>query len=146
MDLSRDALADFRTAFNEAARSRLSPEDLRPSLRPDVELDLAAADADLGHWLSYLGPHGVGNPGPTFLARGVTLHKPKVVGDKHLKVALSRGRGRLDAIGFGLADRYDPAALGNEPYDVLFRLELNEWQGVVRPQAKLVGLRPAVSA
>jgi single-stranded-DNA-specific exonuclease len=146
MDISRSALPDFRRAFNDAARARLRPEDLRPALRPDVELDLAAADGDLGHWLSYLAPHGVGNPGPMFLARGVTLARPKLAGDKHLKVALSRGAGRLDAIGFGLAERFDPSTLGNGPHDVLFRLELNEWQGVVRPQAKLVDLRPVVSA
>jgi single-stranded-DNA-specific exonuclease len=143
LDLMREALPGFRAAFNAAARARLAPEDLRPTLRADVELDLVEADADLGRWLEYLAPHGVGNPGPTFLARGVTLGRPKVVGDRHLKLGLGSARGRLDAIGFGLAERYAPHTLGKEPYDVLFRLELNEWQGTVRPQAKLVDLRVA---
>jgi len=145
MDLSRDELPAFRQAFNAAARARLSPEDLRPALRPDVELDLAVVDADLAHWLSYLGPHGIGNPGPMFLTRGVALERPKVVGERHLKVSLAAGGSRLDAIGFGLAERYEPATLASDHFDVLFRLELNEWQGVSRPQAKLVDLRPTVS-
>jgi single-stranded-DNA-specific exonuclease len=145
MDVSRDALPAFREAFNAAARARLGPDDLRPALRPDVEIELGAADADLAHWLSYLGPHGVGNPGPLFLARGVTLERPKVVGDGHLKVGLSNGRSRLDAIGFGLAERHLRAESGTGPHDVLFRLELNEWQGVSRPQAKLVDLRRSES-
>jgi single-stranded-DNA-specific exonuclease len=143
MDLARASLPAFRCAFNEAVRARLSPDDLRPSLRPDLEIGLAAVDADLAHWLSYLGPHGVGNPGPMFLARGVTLERPKVVGDGHLKVGLAQGGSRLDAIGFGFAERHSPASLGPGRHDALFRLELNEWQGVSRPQAKLVDLRPS---
>jgi single-stranded-DNA-specific exonuclease len=146
MDVSRDALPAFKKAFNAAARARLRPEDLRPSLRPDVEVGLADANADLAHWLSYLGPHGVGNPGPLFLARGVTLERAKVVGGGHLKASLTRNGDRLDAIGFGLAGRHVPTDLAKRPHDVLFRLELNEWQGAVRPQAKLVDLRPAASA
>jgi len=146
MDVSRDALPAFRKAFNEAVRARVGPEDLRPSLRPDVEVDLAAANADLAHWLSYLGPHGVGNPGPLFLARGVTLERAKVVGEGHLKATLARAGSRLDGIGFGLAERHVPTELAKRPHDVLFRLELNEWQGAVRPQAKLVDLRPSHAA
>ncbi|MEQ1856910.1 MAG: single-stranded-DNA-specific exonuclease RecJ [Longimicrobiales bacterium] len=146
MDVARGALPDFRRAFNQAARARLGPDDLRPALRPDLAIELAAVDAELTHWLSYLGPYGIGNPGPLFLARGVALDRPKVVGDGHLKVALSKEGSRLDAIGFGLAQRHDPSTLAQGPHDVLFRLELNEWQGVQRPQAKLVDLRRTVTA
>jgi single-stranded-DNA-specific exonuclease len=146
MDLGREALADFRAAFNAAARARLGPDDLRPALRPDVELNLGAVDADLTHWLSYLGPHGMGNPGPLFLAREVSFERPRLVGDRHLKASLAAHGSRLDAIGFGLAVRYPPAALGDRHFDVLFKLELNEWKGVARPQAKLVDMRPAMGA
>ena len=142
MDLARGSLADFRVAFNAAARARLSDDHLRPALRPDVELDLAAVDAKLVHWLSYLGPHGIGNPGPLFVARAVVLDRPRRVGDTHLKATLATGTGRLDAIGFGFAAEHPPETVAGKPYDALFRLELNEWQGVTTPQARLVDLRP----
>jgi len=141
MDVDRAALPGFREAFNAAARARLDPEDLCPVLRPDVEVGLHDVDLQLAHWLSYLGPHGVGNPGPLFLARSVSLDRPRLVGQDHLKAALTTEEGRLDAIGFGLAERYPPEALGPERHDVLFRLERNEWRGVVRAQARLVDLR-----
>jgi single-stranded-DNA-specific exonuclease len=146
MDLARESLAEFRVAFNAAARARLTDEHLRPALRPDIELDLAAVDAKLVHWLSYLGPHGVGNPGPLFVARNVTLERPRRVGDDHLKATLTSGAGRLDAIGFGLAGHHAPEAVAGKPYDALFKLELNEWQGVSSPQARLVDLRPRTGA
>jgi single-stranded-DNA-specific exonuclease len=141
MDVARDAVPLLRAAFNAQARARLGPESPRPTLKPDLEVALPDLDIELAHWMTYLGPHGIGNPGPLFLSRGVTLDSAKVVGEKHLKASLTQERTRLDAIGFGLAERFDLATLGAEPHDALFRLERNEWQGRVRPQARLVDLR-----
>ena len=143
MDLDRDAVPAFRDAFNAVARRRLTAEQLRPVLRPDVELSLDQVDLDLVHWMTYLGPHGIGNPGPLFLARGVTLSGARTVGEGHLKVRLGAGPARLAAIGFGLAERHPPESLADEPHDVLFRLERNEWRGVATPQARLADLRPS---
>jgi single-stranded-DNA-specific exonuclease len=143
MDIEEAALSAFRRDFNATARARLTPEALRPLLRPDLELTPAGADLDLAHWLSYLGPHGVGNPGPLFLARGVAMERGRLVGDKHLKAVLARDGGRLEAIGFGWAERYGPEALAGATWDVLFKLERNEWRGTVRAQARLVDVRPS---
>jgi single-stranded-DNA-specific exonuclease len=146
MDVARSALPALREAFNAQAHAVLGPEDLQPLLRADVELRLAEADLELVHWLEYLEPHGIGNPRPVFLARCVRLQHPRRVGDGHLKVTLSSGEGRLDAIGFGLAERHPPEDLGPGPWDALVKLERNEYRGVVRPQARLVDLRPAGNA
>lgn len=143
MDLAKDALPAFRSAFNAEARRRLQGEDLRPLLRADLELPLAEVDLGLIHWLEYLGPHGIGNPRPVFLARGVSLERARTVGKGHLKVSLRSAGASLDGIGFGLAVRHPPEGLGSGPYDVLLKLERNEWRGVARPQARVVDLRLA---
>jgi single-stranded-DNA-specific exonuclease len=143
MDVDRQAIPALRHAFNEAAARRLQPDQLRPVLTPDVELRLSDADLQLVHWMGYLGPHGIGNPGPLFLARDVAFDRPKVVGDGHLKLVVVQAQARLDAIGFGLAERFPVESLGARPHDVLFRLERNEWRGAVRPQARLIDVRPS---
>jgi single-stranded-DNA-specific exonuclease len=143
MDVARSAVPALREAFNAEARSALGPDDLQPLLRPDLELSLPEADLELIHWLEYLEPHGIGNPRPVFLARGVRLDRPRRVGDAHLKVSLEAGASRLDAIGFGLAERHPPEALARGPWDVLVKLERNEYRGVARPQARIVDMRPA---
>ncbi|MHB1194081.1 MAG: single-stranded-DNA-specific exonuclease RecJ [Longimicrobiales bacterium] len=143
MDVDRAAVPALREAFNAEARAALGPDDLQPLLRPDLELSLPSVDLELVHWLGYLEPHGIGNPRPLFLARGVGLSGARVVGDRHLKVILEAGGGRLDAIGFGLADRHTPESLGPGPCDVLLKLERNEYRGVARPQARIVDLRPS---
>lgn len=143
MDVDRDAVPALREAFNAEARRRLLPEDLDPVLRPDVELDLGEVDLGLVHWLEYLGPHGIGNPRPVFLARGVRLEGARVLKDAHLKVSLRRGPAVVDGIGFGLAETHPPEALGDGPHDVLLKLERNEWRGVARAQAQILDLRPS---
>lgn len=145
MDVARDAVPGLREAFNAEARRRLLPEDLHPVLRVDLELDLADVDLGLVHWLEYLGPHGIGNPRPVFLARNVRMERARALKDAHLKVSLRAGATALDGIGFNLAGAHPPQGLGSRAYDVLLRLERNEWRGVVRPQAHILDLRPAVS-
>ncbi len=141
MDIPTEAIPAFREAFNREARARLTPELLQPVLRPDIEVSLRDTDIQLAHWLAYLGPHGMGNPGPTFLARGLTVTDARVVGTGHLKAKLQQGGASLDAIGFSLADRLPPESLGSGRWDALFRLERNEYRGRVTAQAKLLDLR-----
>jgi single-stranded-DNA-specific exonuclease len=143
MDLRSGALDAFRAAFNEAARSRLENTLLRPVLRPDIDVALGELDLQLVHWLTYLGPHGMGNAGPLFRARGVQVSGARIVGANHLKAELRTPGALVEAIGFGLADRFDVASLGDGTWDALFRLERNEWRGNVRVQARLADLRPA---
>ncbi len=142
MDVDRSEIPALREAFNAEARRRLGAADLRPTLRLDAELALAEADLGLAHWLEYLGPHGVGNPRPVFVARGVSLERPRVVGEAHLKVGLRHGDAELDGIGFDLAARHPPRGLaGPSRWDVLFRLERDEWRGSPRVQARILDLR-----
>jgi hypothetical protein len=42
-----------------------------------------------------------------------------------------------------MAERHPPDTLAGSRWDVLFRLERNEWRGVARTQARIVDLRPA---
>ncbi len=146
MDVARDRVPELREAFNREARARLSPELLRPVLRPDLALDPGEVDLDLVRWLDYLGPHGMGNPGPLFRSDGLDVEGAREVGQGHLKAVLRRDGASLDAIGFGVAERHPPATLPSSPHDVLYKVERNEWRGRVSVQAKLVDLRPSPAA
>jgi single-stranded-DNA-specific exonuclease len=147
MDLRREALPAFRAAFEQEARTRLSGSPLRPTLRVDLELSPAEATLPLVERLRYLGPHGMGNPRPTFLGRGLLLAEPpRVVGSGHLRLRLQGDGCRLDGIGFRMAERVPPETLGAGPVDAVFQLQADDYRGEVRVQAKLLDVRPATTS
>lgn len=145
LEIHRDRIPEFRANFNEEARRRLEGRELRPTLRVDVEVLLEEMSEELHHFLEYVGPHGIGNPTPSFLARGVRVSGvPRIVGSDHLKLNLKQENAELEAIGFNMASRFPVDGLGREPLDVVFQLHINEFRGVRRLQARLKDLRPAV--
>jgi single-stranded-DNA-specific exonuclease len=142
LSIHRSRLAAFRERFAAAADAVLTPDDLGPEQRVDLELPLREATPELERLIRHLEPTGMGNPGPVFAARGVRLLRRAVVGRGHLKGVLADGDAVLEAIGFGLAERVP--WIGDAPVDAAFRLELNVFNGTEKLQARLLALRPAV--
>jgi single-stranded-DNA-specific exonuclease len=141
LTIRRDRVDAFRARFNAVAQQQLTPADLGPTQRVDVELGLDEITDELERWSRELEPCGMGNPGAVFGVRNVRLMSPRVVGSNHLKGVLSAGRRGVDTIAFGWADRY--TEYGDVPIDVAFRLERNEWNGRSALQARAVALAPA---
>jgi single-stranded-DNA-specific exonuclease len=81
----------------------------------------------------YLEPCGQGNPGPVFGVRGVRFTNRSTVGNGHLKGVLEDGRTRLPVIGFQWSDRV--SWLTDDLVDAAFRIECNEWNGMITLQA-----------
>ena len=60
---------------------------------------------------------------------------------KHLKLKFESGQnGSLDAIAFGLGDRYDDLT---DEADLVFALEINEWNGQTNQQLNVKDIRPS---
>lgn len=95
-------LDEVRERLVEAAGRELAGRDLAPVLEIDCNLPLRQLRGDELRWLQRIGPFGVGNPEPAFLARDVTVVDARVVGngDKHLKLRLRDGRVTWPAIAF----------------------------------------------
>jgi len=144
LDVDRSQLPAFREAFNRAVREQLGGEVPRPAVGGDLALSVREVDEDLYRILRHLGPFGMGNPRPVFLARGVALSGgARVVGTDHLKVRLAEDGHELEGIGFGLARRVSTDSLGRGPVDALFHLRENEYRGMRSLQARLVDIRPS---
>lgn len=99
VDEVRDRLVE------EAARS-LAGRELAPVLEIDCNLPLSSLRGEEIRWLSRLGPFGIGNPQPMFLARAVTVVECKWVGDgeKHRRLRLRDGGATWPAVAFDLGD------------------------------------------
>jgi len=146
MDIATDRIDRFRVAFNAEVRERLGGEQPRPVLRPELQIPLTAMTERLAHMLSYLGPFGMGNPTPVFLARQVDLIRPATeVGKGHLKLHITQANHSVDAIGFGLVNRVPPESLGMGPVDVVFKLKLGVFKGRRQVEAHLLDVRRSES-
>lgn len=145
LELRLDRLAEFRAQLNAHARSVLTPADLVPEVRVDLEIELGEATAELCRLMRHCGPFGLGNPQPVFVVRGVGINGyPREVGDgQHLKMVLTQNAASLPAIGFRMAERMRTIDVSRSRLDVAFHLHEDRWNGRTRLQARLVDMRPA---
>ena len=119
--LAAERLSAFRAAFEAVAREWLSPADLQRRIETDGELAPAELTFEFARLLRDQ-VWGQGFPEPRFEG-DFRVEAQKVVGEKHLKLALSHAGRRHDAIRFGSPDPL-PASIR-----AVFRLDLNEYQG-----------------
>jgi single-stranded-DNA-specific exonuclease len=139
--IARDRLAEFTRRFNDVARESLSPADLVPELRADLEVRLRDVNDSLELLLRHVEPCGVGNPAPVLVARGArVVAAPKVVGKDGLRVRLEQDGTEISALGWGMAWRAPELSVG-ATIDVAFRLERDEWNGESQLQARLADFR-----
>jgi len=119
--LPRARLDDFRAAFESVARERLTLADLAQTIEVDGELGAAEMTCEFAQLLR---EHvwGQGFPEPRFAGR-FRVESQRVVGEKHLKLALELGGQRFYGIRFGSAD-----AVPDE-VRLVYRLDVNEYQG-----------------
>ncbi len=141
LELHRREFEAFRQTFQDACATALSGRDLRPELRVDAWVTVAETlDPAFFSALTQLAPFGEQNPEPVWAARGVqTVGPPRKVGTGHLKLTIGEGARRVEAIGFGMADRPLPGG----PMDVAFTVRKNTYLGHETLQWQLVDFRAA---
>lgn len=129
LSVTRENLPAFREKINEYARANLRPEDMIPALDCDMEIPFDAVDMDLAEQLRILEPYGVGNAQPVFVMRGVAVTQISGVSDgKHTRITFGDGKSTVGAMFFSHA----PDTLGlciGDLADVVFTIDINEWQG-----------------
>ncbi len=135
----------FRDKLMDIARNALDGQELLPTIEVDMELDANQVNLDLAAELLRLEPTGHMNPTPIFVTHNLRVHEHRTVGreDTHLKLKLARaGDAPIDAIGFNLGDWN---ARMPSYVDLVYQLEINEWNGNRSAQMNLLDIRPAGS-
>jgi single-stranded-DNA-specific exonuclease len=135
LTIAGDRVETFAVAFAAHADQLLTEEDLRPVTRVDAVVPGSKLNLDLCAELGRLAPFGLGNPGVLLLVDGCELADLSTVGDgKHLRFRVrQRGRDSGSAIAFGMGSQLDRFRREGR-YDVAFRLQENQWNGVSSPQ------------
>jgi single-stranded-DNA-specific exonuclease len=141
LTIAPDQVEAFSARFNEVAQARLKPEDLLPMVYVDLTLSVDNATAELERVLRHFEPFGIGNPGPTFAARGARLASSATkIGTDGVKCLVETPAGPVEAVGWGMANRSAPLRQGAS-VDLVYKIERNVFRGVERLQLGIVDFR-----
>ena len=86
-------------------------------------------------------PFGPGNLKPVFITRNVNdTGYSKLVKEKHIKFVVNDGTQILSGIGFNLLNKFH-IIQDKKPFDIVYTIDLNEWNGESRLQLKVIDIR-----
>src|SRR5215207_1817191 len=136
-------LPEFVARLREIAKAQLCEKDLRHTLSADMEVPLSTLNFEVLKHLTYLEPTGYGNPEAVFVSRNVKVKSVRTVGSegKHLKLTFEdENSSMFDSIGFRMGHLKPDLP----PHvDILYRLEVNEYNGRTTLQLNLKDVKPA---
>src|SRR5438067_2429784 len=128
--LEADRIKELRLAVNAVADEILGPEDLMPRLRIDADITFRGITGGVAAGIASLAPFGAGNARPVFAARRVEIiDGPRVLKDRHLKMALKQDGRIFRAVAWRAAERADFLTEHKAAIDVAFSLEQNQYNG-----------------
>lgn len=142
MTLLPENVTAFQEKFEAVVAATIHPDMLVPEIVIDTEIffsDITPAFYNIMRQFEPLGPE---NLKPIFLARNVMdTGYSKIVKDEHLKLSVKqRGSGSFSGIGFFMADKFEIVG-SKRPFDLVFTVEENEWNGNISLQLKVIDIR-----
>jgi single-stranded-DNA-specific exonuclease len=116
---------------------------LIPEIIIDAEVELKDLTRQFYAIICQMEPFGPDNQRPVFLARNVlNTGFSRVVKDSHIRFSVTHNGYTFDGIGFSMAERFHLLEMNN-PIDIVFTLEENEWNNEKKLQLKVIDFRLA---
>jgi single-stranded-DNA-specific exonuclease len=144
LSIARDDLDAFRAAFGAEIALRADAEMLTGVVLSDGSIEPPDLCLETARSLAGGGPWGQGFPEPVF--DGVfAVDGLRIVGERHLRLRLRGAGGEpAEAIAFGYVGGVHESVEVRQggSVQVAFRLEINDYNGVQRPQLNCQQLRP----
>jgi single-stranded-DNA-specific exonuclease len=128
-------LDDFALAFDEEIARWAAHRAGADAVETDGELSVQEIALDTAYALRAGGPWGQGFPEPCFDGL-FSVRSARVVGDRHLKmwVEIPKTGRSFDAIAFNQFEEQDSVTLPEGEVQLIYRLDVNEYQGERRLQ------------
>ncbi|MBI1862647.1 single-stranded-DNA-specific exonuclease RecJ [Candidatus Microgenomates bacterium] len=125
----------FVKAAQAAAELQIQESDLEKIIEADLKIPLSYLNLDLAHTIQSLAPFGIGNPQPVFVS-DTEIKNPTTMGKTrdHLKFFSDHG---IEFVCFGKGELCKELKPG-EVREVVYKLEINNWNGQQRLQGKII--------
>ena len=141
MTLLPNQLENFSIAFEKIVSETITPELLIPELIIDAEISFTELSLPFYNILNQMEPFGPENMRPVFISKKVIeTGFSKIVKDQHIRFVLNQHNVTLTGIGFNMSTSFELLQM-NKPLDVVFNLDINEWNGEKNIQMKVIDIR-----
>lgn len=144
MTLKEENYENFKAAFENEVKKTIPPDLLIPEISVDLEMNFSDFDEKFMRILKQFEPFGPENMTPVFLSKNIIdSGYAKTLGNdaEHLKAFVKQNNSpNFNAIGFGLGTKIDVVKNRN-PFEAVYVLEENEWNGTVSLQLQLRDVR-----
>jgi single-stranded-DNA-specific exonuclease len=131
----------FTNAFEQVVTKQILPHQLIPEIQIDAVINFSDITYPFYKILQQMEPFGPENMKPVFIARGVNnTAYSKIVKEQHIRFVLQQDGITLTGIGFKMADKFALLQM-NQPLDIVFTLDENEWNNEKTIQLKMIDLR-----
>ena len=151
MSLKAEKLPELIAGLNRYAREAQIPQYAIPEVCADSDIPLSEITLENASLLDRVQPCGEGNPEPVYIARGIHVVKCSAVGssEAHLRIQFSideEGRGPYGRPVSGIAFHCGglvPMVSAMEKCDILFKLNVNRWNGKSSVSLQILDIREA---
>ena len=142
MTLALDQLEAFKEAFEQSVAERITEEQLTPEITINSVLPLDNINMNFYQIISQMEPFGPDNMKPIFIAHKVQdTGYSKIVKDQHISCSFKQAKNTLRGIGYNMQQHMNVIESG-KPFDIVFQLQLNDWQGTQSVQLQIIDIKP----
>lgn len=145
MTLPENKVDEFIERFEATVAATITEEQQVPEIEVDAEIPLALVKPAFYNIVKQFEPFGPANMKPVFLTRGLFDYQGSsaVVKEQHLRIVAHQKNGPIvEGIGFGLGEKAE--IVHNGPFDMLYNIEENEYNGNTRLQVRVVDVKPSI--
>ncbi|MFA4872165.1 MAG: single-stranded-DNA-specific exonuclease RecJ [Patescibacteria group bacterium] len=142
--IGEENFKQFQEKLNQIAAAGLANVDLKPIL--EIEAEVKLIDINWGLWedMEKFEPFGEGNLKPRLVSYNLKIEQIQAVGNegKHMRVMVTQddNPNLHKLIGFSFGEWCAKLNIGDK-IDIVFELDLNEWNGNRELQLKIIDLK-----
>lgn len=141
MTMLKENVHAFSDKFEEVVSATIDPLLLIPELIIDSEIDFNNINEKFFNIITQMEPYGPLNLRPVFITRNViNTGGTRIVKEKHIRFELKNSNINLTGIGFNLAEKFS-IINENKPFDVVYTIDENEWNGKKDLQLKVIDIK-----
>jgi single-stranded-DNA-specific exonuclease len=145
MTLVPENIEPFSRKFEEVVSQTIEPRFLVPEVEIDAVVRFRDLDFRVYRIIEQMEPFGPENCKPVFMTKGIRdTGYSKLLKEKHIRLSAEQDNQVFTGIAFNMADKW-PVVQSGKPIDIVYTLDINEWNGEKKLQLKILDIRQNVS-